>query len=450
MSAKEVLSKEIVVDRGRQSITSQQVIRQRVRIRKTASGSAGERVAALESWKSTKSSYWKSKSDPVNAELLDQYKTNGLTSSLPLSPTAVQSWTRVAGSEPSASRQGQDIFVQVVSNPAGEARGLKEVSFRVKTADWHMDQMTLSFADATFQISEEESLILDKHEISTEILNALEPTEENPIRASMPATSKLQTPGVPLTVNLEDLEMAARYSLHDIGADLGEEIEITVRPPSQVVINAAAASPQRKQQIEAMLGNKPGIRLEFQGPVRDNSLNRAAARPRMIPSADQPPQIPDTPLIQYFGSLAAQENYARSVLQSSDDILAHLHALRELAGRWPLGSDEHLSADTKAKLTVILRDHAKQLRMRTSTLNTDLQLILKGEETKGQPVATGGIRWQDASSSGLDAALRVDDTLHALLTVSDSHLSVDQALPRLQQASTDLELDVDELVKSLR
>ena len=186
VSAKEVLSKEISIDTGRQSITSQQVVRQRVRIRKTSTGSAGERVAALESWKSTRSAYWKSKSDPVNTELLDQYKANGLASSLPLSPTAVESWARVAGSEPSASREGQNIFVQVVSNPAGQARGLKEVSFRVKTADWHMDQMTLSFADATFQISEEESSILDKHEIPTEVLNALEPTAEDPLRTSMP------------------------------------------------------------------------------------------------------------------------------------------------------------------------------------------------------------------------------------------------------------------------
>jgi hypothetical protein len=86
--------------------------------------------------------------------------------------------------------------------------------------------------------------------------------------------------------------------------------------------------------------------------------------------------------------------------------------------------------------------------MGTSALKKDLQLILKGE-TRAQPTATGGVRWQDASASGLDAALRVDRTLRALLTISDAPLSLDEALPGLQQGSNDLELAVDELAKSL-
>ncbi|HTH47400.1 MAG TPA: hypothetical protein VMB21_07810, partial [Candidatus Limnocylindria bacterium] len=70
-------------------------------------------------------------------------------------------------------------------------------------------------------------------------------------------------------------------------------------------------------------------------------------------------------------------------------------------------------------------------------------------DTKGQPTATGAVRWQDASGSGLDAALRVDRTLRALLTISDAPLSLDQALPRLQQGSGELELAMDDLAKSL-
>ena len=183
-----------------------------------------------------------------------------------------------------------------------------------------------------------------------------------------------------------------------------------MRPPSQVVVNAAGASPQRKEQIEAMLGNKPGIRLEFQEPFSDNSSNGAAAKATVIPGADQSRQIPDPLLIQYFGSSVAQENYTRSVLQASTDILAHLYALRELAGRWPPGSDERLSADAKAKLTAILRDHAKQLRMGMSTLKTDLQLILKDEQTTAQPIAR-------AASGGRTPVPLVWTLLHAWMTL---------------------------------
>ena len=260
----------------------------------------------------------------------------------------------------------------------------------------------------------------------------------------LPAVTSESTP-----VNLDDLEIDVRSALHGMGADLGEDIEIVVRPPNQLVINAAGASSQRKEQLKTLLGNKPGVRLNFEEPANYVVPRRAAAKTRVIPDADQSRQTPDASLSQYFGSPTAQENYARSVLQTSSGILARLYALRELAGRWPPENEGRLSADAKAKLTVMLKDHARELRTGTSTLKKELQLILKGEQANDQPAATGGIKWQEASSSGLDAASTVDRTLRALLTVSDAPLSLDQALPKLQQGSSDLERAVDQLTKSV-
>ena len=98
-----------------------------------------------------------------------------------------------------------------------------------------MDQMTLSFVDATFQISEEESSILDRHEVPNEILAALELKVDDSLLTSAPATpaSRAVAPGMTgesTPVNLDDLEMDVRSALHGIGADLGEDIEIAVRP----------------------------------------------------------------------------------------------------------------------------------------------------------------------------------------------------------------------------
>jgi hypothetical protein len=247
-------------------------------------------------------------------------------------------------------------------------------------------------------------------------------------------------------VNLDDLEMSVRYTLHGIGADLGEGIEVGVSSPVQVVVNAAGASPERKEKLAALLGNKPGVRLEFREPVAD-SPSRAPAKAIAIPGADPSNQAPDARLAQFFGTPVAQENYTRKVLQVSTDVLAHLYALRDLAGRWPPEREGRLSKDGTAKLTLVVRDHSSELRMATSTLKRDLQLILKGE-TERLPAATG-VTWQKASASGLDAAQRVDRALRSLLTISDAPLSLEQALPRLQQGSRDLELAVDGIAKSL-
>jgi len=452
VSAKEALSKAIVAGKERQSIAPQQVIRQRVRVKKIAAG-AGDRTAALESWKSSKSAYWNSGADPLNTELLARYQAIGLAAALPLSPGAMESWARLAGSEPSASSEGNHVDVEVVANAAGQARGLKAVSFHVQKSNWHMDQMTLSFADATFQISEEESSILGRHEVSKEILARLEPKVDNfslTSRPDVPANSAL-SPGVASesTPNLDDLEIDVRHALHEMGADLGEGIEIAVRPPGLLVVNAAGASPQRKEQLKKLFGNQPKVRLEFEEPANGAASGQTPAKTTVISDADRSSQAGGSRLSQYFGSPTEQENHARSVLETSTGILARLYALKELAARWPASSQDRLSADSKAKLISILREHARELQTGTSTLRKDLRVILKGDPTKGQPAATGGMRWQEASSSGLDSAFTVDRTLRALLTISDSPLSLDQAVPKLHQASGDLEAAVNALTRSL-
>ena len=113
VSANEVLRKAMVADKARQSITLQQVVRQRVRIRKTGAG-AGPRTAALDSWKSAKSTYWNSGADPLNTELLARYRANGLS----LRTSSVSGSGRVLGQD---SRFGTERFVR---RPARRCPGI--------------------------------------------------------------------------------------------------------------------------------------------------------------------------------------------------------------------------------------------------------------------------------------------------------------------------------------
>ncbi len=59
VSAKEVVKRAIAADTERLVITRQQVIRQRVRIKRTARHVASVQTARLESWKSTRSAFWR-------------------------------------------------------------------------------------------------------------------------------------------------------------------------------------------------------------------------------------------------------------------------------------------------------------------------------------------------------------------------------------------------------
>jgi hypothetical protein len=64
----------LAADTERLAITPDQVVRQRVRVKQTRWPAAEEHVARLDSWRSTKSTYWNSGGDPVNTELQNRYQ----------------------------------------------------------------------------------------------------------------------------------------------------------------------------------------------------------------------------------------------------------------------------------------------------------------------------------------------------------------------------------------
>ncbi len=213
----------------------------------------------------------------MNAELLNRYKANGLASALPLSPAALELWLKLAGSEPNASRHGESIKVQAASGAGGRAQGLQAVSFNVLAKTWDVYALTLSFQDAIFRIQEEESSILDRREVPKDVLAQLEPESgqpNTPVRVK-PALSASRNAAP--AVNLDDLEVTVRYDLHSLGADLGENIEITRSPSDRLVVNASAASPAVKEHLAAILSDKPGVELELSTPAGHLGMRRGGA-----------------------------------------------------------------------------------------------------------------------------------------------------------------------------
>ena len=439
-SAKEVLQRAIAADEGRLAITEQQMVRQRVRVKKTKHLAPYEHATRLESWKSNESTYWKSGDDPVNAELLELYKANGLASALPLSPAVVETWAKIAGGEPSASHNRESFEVQIVSNPQAAARGLEEVSLHVQRQNWHLDEMTLFFIDATYQITEEESSIVARNDVPSDVMTFLAPPEPNPIQ---PAQGVTRT--VAPTVNLDDLEMAVRCDLHSIGADLGEGIEISARTPGQVLVDVWQASPHTKERVLRLLANRPGVELEFRAPDADRLSGQGAAK--TIPQTAAPPVPPDQRLIAFFRSAEAEENFTRSVLEACNNVLDHLHALGNLAGRWPSPQESRISSDSKIHLESMVRDHAREILRATLDIEKQLDPLIKnfGAPVRENVPAPAGSSWQDASASGLDAARRLDRILRSLLSTSDAPLSPEDALPGLQRGLRDLKLAARQL-----
>jgi hypothetical protein len=247
-------------------------------------------------------------------------------------------------------------------------------------------------------------------------------------------------------VNLDDLEMTVRYDLHRIGADLGENIEIAARPPGELAVNASGASSGTKEKLAELLANKAGVRLELEPRA-------AVANPSPVTTIPHTmAEPPDQRIMAFFGDAAAEENFARSALQASTGILAHLYALKELSHRWPAGRDGNLSTTAKAQLAAMLRDHADAIQAGASQLKPQVDFLLKGfgSPAAGEIRAVSATTWQDASASALKAARDTDHVLRSLLTSSDTPMSPDEGLPKLRQSVQDLERFLHELSASVR
>lgn len=433
VSAKEILTRVTAADRERLAITERQVIRQRVRVEKI-SGDASPKSARLDSWKSATSTYWDSK-DETSAELLERYKSYGLESALPLSGAAIGAWVTAAGDEPSATGDRGLIDLEVRSDAKGRARGLERVSLHIMAEDWHLQQMTLTFTDTTYQITEEESSIIAREDVPRDVMARLTPYAE--------ASSARVAPSSPVnpqvsSASLDDVEMEVRYGLHQIGADLGEAIEIVPEPPDRLRVEAQQVSPEIREKLVALLQGRNDVQLEF--PAVAGSPPAAGAR-RILSQTSSLRTRPDPRIVTFFGSAEAQENYARSVLETTTCLLTRLYALRELAERWTADREQGLSADSKTKLDMIVQDHVSEILNATSELEKQVAPLM---EHFGVPAARPipsdtGASWREASNSGLDAVRRADRVLRALLTSSDSPLAIEEAIPQLQQSLDDVQ-----------
>lgn len=430
-SAKEILTRVKTADSARFAITEGQVVRQRLRVQKT-SGTASPTLVRMNSWKSATSTYWDS-NDETSAELLARYKSYGLESVLPLSPTAVGTWIIAAGDEPNIIRDRDFIGVEVVANGEGRERGLQRVSLQIR-ADWHLEEMTLTFTDTTYEITEEEFSIVAREDLPHDVRAQLDPRSEansSRVAASPPVVSPTLSP-----VNLDELEVEVRYELHQIGADLDEAIEI-VPEPNHLRVEARNVSPELREKLATLMEGRQEVQLEFPSVV--GSSTEAGTR-RILPQTRSLPMRPDPRIVTVFGNAQAQESYTQSVLNTSNFLLTRLYALRELAEHWPANRERALSADSKVKLDTIVQDHAREVLKGTAELEDQLTSLLEhfGAPAAKPRLSGNEVSWREASNSGLDALRHVDKALRGLLTSSDSPLAIEQAIPQLQQSLSDL------------
>jgi hypothetical protein len=213
---------------------------------------------------------------------------------------------------------------------------------------------------------------------------------------------------LPTSAELQNAEVAALYALHQLKADLGEQIEIARESNEQVVVRGQVETPERKRELMAALKGIPFVAARIQ--TFDEAPAQAASAPiAPLPeaSSDSAPaasvNLFERQLARYFAERAAAPEdaaainrriaqMANSAFAESSAALASGWALRRLAAAFDDGPgeqmDEQMSVAAAARLREVISNHLAEINTRSRNLRTLLEpalISIAGTQTGASP-----------------------------------------------------------------
>lgn len=458
VSAKEVLRSVQVADRQRMSIPPGHVIREKVHVRRKARGQESVQSGSVNAWESPTTALWQtSDGDSAVSALKEEYKTHGVPIDLPLSASSLEAWGKVAGGDPSVTKQGTDLNLSYAGEAKGSVDASPRVSLRIQPSTWHVEQMTLQFSDASFEVTEDDFSTVPTSDVPPVLLAALEPGPQLPaIAAARPVSSAMGSFVHLPEINLDEVQLSVLMALHRLHADLGEPVTVT-HSSRKVEVGIWQLPPDRQNEIRMALQNEPGVLIETSPPAQRPPASVAPASPAL----SQPPtrvtvfsgdDSEDQVLLKFFGTDEKEQLYTRDVLEKSTVILAHLYALRNLQAQFPPEREQALSPSDRAQLDAIIKDHAAATLTAFGDLQAKLAPLNAAFDVAAVSPATAEpdsfeTKWQDACLDALETARSADHLIRDILTTSATPAVPRTALPQLQQKLSYLNMEVRNLQK---
>ena len=268
--------------------------------------------------------------------------------------------------------------------------------------------------------------------------------EPAPVAAAVPAPAPVRTPAAaaapagaahpPATFGRELQVLAA---LHQVGADLGDPVEVA-RDGSRIVVSGVGVAPERQQQIHAALDRLPDVVVRF-------------AEPSAVPAPPEGHAVPDNAvggraaewqarMENAVGGRADFERLAAHLLDLSEGMMARAYAARRLAQRFPPEAEAELTRAERQVLGRLNQEHLDVLAREAAEIERVVAPVLAplgGTAGGARATIAPGDSWQAAAEKLFQSARRVETLLAAVLGVADApggHLPADllSAVARLR------------------
>lgn len=251
----------------------------------------------------------------------------------------------------------------------------------------------------------------------------------------------------------EELQVVA--ALHQVGADLGDSVEIA-RDGGQVLVSGTGIPPQRQKQIRESLDSMPNVVVRFVEPGGVPTGLDAPPGPAGVPPGPQPgtpanntarPTLPpfQTRIEERLGGHPQFERFSSQLLDWSEAAMSRVYAFHRLAQEFSPEVERQLSAQDRRVLRNLGRDHLAALAKESGHVEAVLSPVLAslGGAAASREIRPESVAWQPASEELLGSARRMETLLAVLLGMAPPENMADsvpsQLLAALAQLRTSLE-----------
>jgi anti-sigma factor RsiW len=253
-------------------------------------------------------------------------------------------------------------------------------------------------------------------------------------------TSNAVVTSAPEASAADELQVIA--ALHDVGADLGDPVEVS-RSGSEVVVSGTGLAPARQQEIKNALGSKAHVVVRFSDSPPATAPDQPVA-PNDAPAGDV--RQLQARLAEQLGGRANLEQLSAQVLDSSESLMARAYALRRLAEQFPLAAEQELNASDRQLLARLRGEHSTALRRQVTEIDRELQPILAmvpGDPGSAPNSGNPTEPWQAATEDLFQSARKLDKLVGVMFGAAPSETSVGQLPVQLKTGLAQLHARLD-------
>jgi hypothetical protein len=376
------------------------------------------------------------------AEIAGLFRAARYDWSDPLSPKAYSDWrANLSHKQDQLAAPDKDSYFIKTTTDEGE---LLSASLKMRATDFESVEGRFEFRNGEWV---EMTELVDQQTLPASIVaGTAGGMSRQPGMPPVPSNSGT-APEVPAPSPVS-AELQVFAALHQVGADLGDPIEVN-REGHDIVVSGTGVSRQHQQQLHILLDRTPHVAVRFSDPSFPAS-NPPAQEPVTRDAAG--PEKPPYParLEARLGGRPQFERFSGQVLDWTDSAMSRVYAIKRLAQQFPPETEARMTAEERRTLHNLAREHAAVLAKELRKITTTVNPVLSGMGAAGSaaPPSTAA-QWQVVSEELFASGRQVETLLASVLGVSANSPATEDAASQLLSAFARFTTDTEHCLRLL-